>query len=236
MKPLNVLRSRTAQPWARPAVSSRHREWSVISSQDDQPQASPQLIELACEAARLANVTADPAWYAEVPAERQTLLRTWPGEHYRLLIALTTLLHATEAVEVGTDTGLAALCMAAAGASVVTYDVVPHASLKWSALRELQVDAQVEQRLMDLSDPATFEAQLPTLASAQLLFVDGPKDSVFEQRFLPKLAGALAGTGVVLMLDDIRLLNMVALWRELPGPKLDVTSFGHWSGTGLIQL
>ena len=37
------------------------------------------------------------------------------------------------------------------------------------------------------------------------------------------------------MFDDIRLLNMIEQWRALPRPKLDLTSFGHWSGTGLVD-
>jgi hypothetical protein len=28
----------------------------------------------------------------------------------------------------------------------------------------------------------------------------------------------------------------VDLWRRLPVPKLDITSFGHWTGTGLLDL
>jgi hypothetical protein len=30
-------------------------------------------------------------------------------------------------------------------------------------------------------------------------------------------------------------LNMIELWRNVQKPKLDLTSFGHWSGTGLID-
>jgi hypothetical protein len=29
---------------------------------------------------------------------------------------------------------------------------------------------------------------------------------------------------------------MVDLWRRIPYPKLDATSFGHWSGTGLVLV
>lgn len=38
-----------------------------------------------------------------------------------------------------------------------------------------------------------------------------------------------------LSLVDIRLWNMPAFWRDVPLPKLDLTSFGHWSGTGVGQ-
>ena len=35
--------------------------------------------------------------------------------------------------------------------------------------------------------------------------------------------------------DDIRQWTMLAIWRAVQRPKLDLTSFGHWSGTGLID-
>jgi hypothetical protein len=37
------------------------------------------------------------------------------------------------------------------------------------------------------------------------------------------------------MFDDTRVLNMIEIWRRLNRPKLDLTSFGHWSGTGLVD-
>ncbi len=37
------------------------------------------------------------------------------------------------------------------------------------------------------------------------------------------------------MFDDIRVWNMLEIWRGIRRPKLDLTSFGHWSGTGLVD-
>jgi hypothetical protein len=37
------------------------------------------------------------------------------------------------------------------------------------------------------------------------------------------------------MFDGIRVLNMIGIWRRLARPKMDLTSFGHWSGTGLAD-
>ncbi|MBM4318321.1 MAG: methyltransferase, partial [Deltaproteobacteria bacterium] len=39
----------------------------------------------------------------------------------------------------------------------------------------------------------------------------------------------------IVVFDDIRLMNMLRIWRNISLPKLDVTSFGHWSGTGLVD-
>ena len=37
------------------------------------------------------------------------------------------------------------------------------------------------------------------------------------------------------LFDDIKMHTMLKFWRDLPLPKLDITSFGHWSGTGLAE-
>ena len=31
------------------------------------------------------------------------------------------------------------------------------------------------------------------------------------------------------------LLGRLRIWRAIARPKLDVTSFGHWTGTGLVE-
>src|ERR1019366_4398472 len=38
--------------------------------------------------------------------------------------------------------------------------------------------------------------------------------------------------GPIVMFVDIRLWGMLSFWQEIERPKLDLTSFGHWSGTG----
>jgi len=69
-----------------------------------------------------------------------------------------------------------------------------------------------------------------------MIFVDGPKDGIFEQRLLDNMRAASFDTKpMILILDDIRLWNMLGIWRKVSFPKLDLTSFGHWSGTGLIE-
>ena len=35
-----------------------------------------------------------------------------------------------------------------------------------------------------------------------------------------------------IVFDDIRLWNMLRIWHGIRRPKLDMVSFGHWSGTG----
>ena len=40
----------------------------------------------------------------------------------------------------------------------------------------------------------------------------------------------------ILILDDIQFVNMIDFWRKIKSPKLDITSFGHFSGTGIVDI
>jgi len=86
-----------------------------------------------------------------------------------------------------------------------------------------------------LSDRAFFDSFKPRIEECDLLFIDGPKDIVFERALLRFLEGCSFPAKALVVLDDIRRWNMLAIWREIRRPKLDLTSFGHWSGTGLVD-
>jgi len=223
----------------RPAdVGARHAEWSVISSADDLvPPPSATLLDIAIEAIQKTRGL-DPAALERrcSTAEDLMYVRTWPGEHYRLLVGLCQAVQPQLAVEVGTFTGLGALALAQAVPRVVTYDLLPWQSFPTTALADADfADGLIEQRLFDLSDPAVFAAQRDILAGADLVFIDGPKDGTFEPAFLELLLPVARESGALLVFDDIRVMPMVRFWRELALPKLDLTSFGHWSGTGLAS-
>ena len=221
-------------------INARHFEKSIISSLDDDP-ATPNdfLLDTAIsavqEARRLSlNDLVDrmkkPPHYPNV----------WPGEHYKLLAGLVTVLRPKLVVEVGTYTGLSALTIfrhLPANGSLVTFDLQPWNQFSETVLcQEDFADSRLIQKLGDLGQQSTFNRHKDLLANAELIFLDGPKDSSFEQRFLDMLEQLPTAPNLVLMLDDIRVWNMLKIWRNICKPKLDLTSFGHWSGTGLIHF
>jgi len=229
----------SVRPQRRPAdIGARHAEWSIISSADDLvPGPSEYLLDVAVEAIQRTRVVDVSALVSRCTTDQdRTYVRTWPGEHYRLLPGLCEVVKPQVAVEIGTFTGLGTIGLAQGCPRVVTYDLLPWRSFTTSALREEDFMAGgVEQRLGDLADPSVFKAERELLAQADLLFIDGPKDGRFEGRFLELLLPVVRETGALLVFDDIRVVPMVRLWRELDIPKLDFTSFGHWSGTGLAS-
>lgn len=203
---------------------------------DLEPLPDRELIELALAASGSALDT-DVSWLADrcSDPEEARFVMTWPGEHYRLLAALAQVTRASRIVEIGTYTGLGTLALASAGAQVITFDIRPWQEFPTTALRDADFERSVEQRIADLSDPLVFAEHVDVLQSADLIFSDGPKDGVFEQAFAAMLYPALAHSDALIVWDDTRVLPMLQLWRDLPVPKLDLTSFGHWSGTGLTR-
>lgn len=230
---------RVAREGLNPTFSARHVEWSPLASVVDlAPAPTRELVETCLSAARTA-LDVDLAALHEraADADDARFLDVWPGEHYRFLAALVKLLAPRTTVEVGTFRGMGTIALAHfSPGRVLTYDVIPHDDFPRSCLRPTDFEGRVEQRIGDLSDPAYFAAQLDSLRAAELIFVDGPKDGVFERRFLNLLLRHLPGSGALLVLDDIKLPRMTGVWRWLPLPKLDATSLGHFTGTGVARL
>jgi len=212
---------------------------STIISFDRPDPAPRRLIELSIAATRVAmdEISLDdiatrpniPDWF-----------NIWPGEHYRLLGALVKVLQPKVVIEIGTDCGMSALVMKKylpADGRLVTFDLRPWATVpEHDLVEEDFADGRLEQRIADLADPAVFEANRDLIQSADFFFIDGPKNIEFETRFMAQLATVDFATPPILLFDDTRLKSMLKFWRDLPYPKLDLTSFGHWSGTGLVEF
>jgi predicted O-methyltransferase YrrM len=210
----------------------------IFSSDDEKAQPAGELISLALEAIKhaqsvsLADISKrmkTPPYYPDV----------WPGEHYKLLAGLVMTARPKTVIEIGTATGLSALALKkylSQEGKVVTFDIV-----QWKMFAETcLVDADFEdgrliQKTEDLSDPAMVLRHRELLRHADMIFIDAAKDGIMEQRFLDNFRLIAFKKNPMLIFDDIRVWNMLRIWREIPMPKLDLTSFGHWSGTGIVQ-
>jgi predicted O-methyltransferase YrrM len=163
----------------------------------------------------------------------------WPGEHYKLLAGIVKVLEPSLVIEIGTATGLSALAMLRflpPGGRLMTFDLVSWRDYPDCVLTEDDfAGGALTQHLDDLSDAEVFDRYRETIEKADLVFIDAAKDGVQEQRFLELLEGCRFSESPLVIFDDIRLWNMLRIWREITRPKLDLTSFGHWSGTGLIR-
>jgi len=218
---------------------ARHGELSMIFSADDEPaQPTSDLIGLALRAVGRAqttpmrNVSArmkQPPFYPDV----------WPGEHYRFLAALICELQPKNVVEIGTSTGLSSLAMRQTlptTSTIHTFDIIPWNDFSETCLCPTDFEEGTFCQIVeDVGDPQVMKKHQGLFQAADFIFVDGPKDGRFEQKVVDHFLTMGLPKKPIVMFDDIRLWNMLAVWRSIPKPKLDVTSFGHWSGTGLVH-
>ena len=163
----------------------------------------------------------------------------WPGEHYRFLAGLVHVLQPRTVVEVGTYRGLSSLALAhrlPPGGRVVTFDVSPWREVGGQCLRDADLaDGRIVPVCADLTESEVFEAHRDTLESASLMFIDAAKDGSMEQRLLDRMETLRCREPLVVVFDDIRMWNMLAIWRGIARPRFDAVSLGHWSGTGMVE-
>jgi predicted O-methyltransferase YrrM len=224
---------------AAPPVRARHYVRSAVASLDDDPaKPSERLLDIALNAvtharsvsmASVVSRMTQPPYYPDV----------WPGEHYKLLAGLILACRPQTVIEIGTSTGLSALAMLAVlpqNSRLVTFDLIPWKHFNDTCLRDEDfADGRLSQIIDDVCDPKVMYQHKGLFTKADIIFADGPKDGRFEYAFLDRLQELSLPSAPLVIFDDIRLLNMLPLWRGIPKPKLDLTSFGHWTGTGLVE-
>jgi predicted O-methyltransferase YrrM len=226
--------------WTQPLpFNCRHIEYSTISSIDDQTGVpTERLLDISIQAIIEARKI-DLSMISSRMKTHSPFLSVWPGEHYKLLAGLIQVLKPKKVIEVGTFAGLSALCMLAGlppKSNLTTIDIVPWSEIDSTVILSSDFDdGRFQQVLGDLSNRHFFDTFKSELSDCDFLFIDAPKDVIFETTLLMFLETITLKKDVIVVFDDIRQWNMLSIWRDIKRPKLDLTSFGHWSGTGIID-
>ena len=219
-------------------LNCRHSKASLIGSLDDDiaSQSCDHLISLVARSSEFALTNFIDS---HLTGSDSQFLNVFPGEHYKILSGIIQAIDAKNLIDIGTYTGMSARVMidfSSTESRIQTYDIVSWNHFN-SHLTPTDFDNKCTQHLVDLSQTSVFNEHLPYLDNADLIFCDAPKDGLFEEKFLTNLSHAsFSSKPRYLMLDDIRFLNMASLWRSIASPKFDLTSFGHWSGTGIVDI
>ena len=161
-----------------------------------------------------------------------------PGDHYRILNAIVNVLNLKNIIEIGTATGLSALAMKEGNKDtyIHTYDLIQWNKYPSGTHFTRDNMQNINQVIGDLSQLDFFEKNFKILDNADFIFVDGPKDGVFEYKMIDLFKKLSKKESKYLFFDDIRFMNMIDLWVSISSPKIDLTSFGHWSGSGLVDI
>jgi predicted O-methyltransferase YrrM len=215
-----------------------HAEYSMIFSAHDESRPSAKLLEISLNAIQAAGkIRLDslckrlktPPYYPNL----------WPGEHYRLLAGFVQTLSPKLVIEIGTATGLSALSMKPflpSDGAIVTFDLIGWEKYEGAYLKKEDFsDKTLVQFTDDLSQPYGLEKHRELLEKSELIFIDATHDGDFEESLLKNFRALHFKKAPLILLDDIRVWSMLRMWRNVELPKLDLTSFGHWSGTGVIE-
>jgi len=180
-------------------------------------------------------------------------LNVFPGDHYRLISGIIRVMGEGHddcrdrnnqfcCVDIGTHYGTSARVMldAVPYAYVDTYDVVPWHHNPHTVLEEDDIyenGGRLRQHVANLKEPAIFAEHEGILEAADFIMCDGPKDGVFELLFFKLLSQlSMSDKPRWLFIDDIRLHSEILSWRRIHSPKIDLTSFGHFTGSGLVDI
>ena len=222
----------------RPFDSHQHLPTYIFSVYDDPYQPTSRLIDTVSSCVREVEHI-DLSDLATRSAIKPQIFTQWPGEHYKLLAAMMRYLQPRSVIEIGTHTGWSSLAMKKylpAEGRITTFDIV-----SWDALHDTCLtpedfaDGRLVQHVEDLADRAVVAKHQDLLAAADLIFMDGPHDGPTEYKMMANLQSISFTNNPLFVFDDIRMYELLKFWRDLALPKMDITSFGHWSGTGLAE-
>lgn len=215
-----------------PPCKASHGEYSMIFSSHDEARPSESLIRISLQAIQ-------EAAFLQLPFSSE-LVNLWPGEHYRLLAAFVKVLQPKLIVEIGTATGLSALAMKEflpKGGKLATFDLMPWQEHPKTVLQEKDFrDKTLVQFTDNLVEKKAAERHQKLLENAELIFIDATHDGNLEKNLLSHIESLPRILPLYVLFDDIRVWTMLKMWREIKLPKLDLTSFGHWSGTGIVEI
>lgn len=165
-------------------------------------------------------------------------MNNFPGEHYRLLVSVVNTEKFKNFTEIGTGSGIASkVVLQKTDCSINTFDIVPWVENNSHLTKKEFNNERLQQHVENLGSKEIFNKNIPLLVDSNLILLDANKDGRFENLFLSYLSKLnFKNEFRILFIDDIRYFTMYEIWKNIKSPKLDLTSFGHWSGSGLVDI
>ena len=238
MNKWNMLKPKLLKQLLPKPVKAGQVEVSMVASMHDEPAVPTAWLLDVCLHATGEARTVNLSEVSQRIKDGPDYPGIWPGEHYKLLAGFVKSMKPKVVIEIGTFRGIGTLALAKylpKTGMIATFDPVSWDKVTTTALRQSDFCDRFVQFNDDLADMRAVEKHQSLLRSADLFFIDAAKDGVMERHFIRNLKAIGLKPNAVVIFDDIRLWNMLDIWRSVDFPKLDLTSFGHWSGTGVVQ-
>jgi hypothetical protein len=158
-----------------------------------------------------------------------------PGkQHYRLLAYLSTLFNNSIILDIGTHRGSSATALSYNETNMIyTFDIVNNVTNE-----NIKNIKNIEYKYDNLFEQEGQDKWKNTILKSPLIFLDvDPHNGFMEIDFYNYLIN-INYTGIVIC-DDIWYFKEMRdnFWYKIPhNYRTDLTQFGHWSGTGMIDF
>jgi hypothetical protein len=159
---------------------------------------------------------------------------SYPGkEHYKLLAFLSNQINSRDILDIGTHRGFSAIALSHNFTNTVhSFDIVENID------QRMKMIPNINFYIEDLWNPETREKRKEMILNSGMIFLDiDPHDGIREYEFYCFLRDN--NYSGVLIVDDIWYFKGMRdnFWYLIPSEnKLDITKYGHWSGSGLIKF
>lgn len=154
----------------------------------------------------------------------------FPGKnHYYLLAYFSLMFNDSIFVDIGTNEGASALALAYNKTNnIYSFDLVNNRKINENIENISYIIDDITRKYMGYDGK-----YVDLILSAKLVMLDTEHDGKFENEFYYFLK-KINYKGF-LFLDDIYLYPMMTkFWNNIKEEKIDLTKYGHWSGSGLV--
>ena len=213
----------------------RHFEPSILYSLQQEPELNEFIFNLFKNASDFA--FSEKIKNINDELKDSQFYNIFPGSHYRILNGIVKYLNPKLVVEIGTYTGMGTFALSQnLSGEIISFDVVDYKNFETHLSDQFLKKNKFKQYLSDLSEKTEYDKHYELLNNADIIFIDAPKDGKFEYKILENMTNLKNKENKILILDDIKFMNMINLWNSIKSPKMDIVSVGNWTGTGLVDI
>jgi hypothetical protein len=147
-------------------------------------------------------------------------------EHYRLLSYISSLYDDSILIDIGTYQGFSALALGYNQSNkVLSYDIIGNESV--NILKDHDICDNIKFKIENILN------NFNIVHSSPFIILDTAHDGDFENIFINKLTEE-KWSGILLIDDILEYPALFKIWNSTKLEKYELTSKGHWSGTGAI--
>lgn len=169
-----------------------------------------------------------------VTEEKSKNLLTKTQEHYRLLAAFADMFYNEIIIDIGTFKGLSALALAYNKQNhVITVNKEKRSNFLGKAVEEFPIEPILHD-ILKIRENEYLTNKIKESAFVLLDITHNGKDEKEFYNFLLEI-----DYKGILIADDIYLKrngDMEGFWNSIKEKKFDLTEYGHWSGTGIVDF